>query len=90
MYNEEQIKDLIGLKLNDEQWTETLVLEETDRVERQGPDPPPEKSTVQKPTDKRGKKGQAQHNKEANMYRFIKVGGDIGGSIGESMGGLFE
>ena len=76
MYNEEQIKDLIGLKLNNEQCTETSVLEEADRVERQGPAPPPEKSTVQKPTDKKGKKGQAQHNKGDSMYRFLlKLGG---------------
>ena len=72
MYNHEQVKDLINQRLNDEVWTETLVLEEADGVERQGPAPPPEKSTAKKP-DKRTKKGD-KTQKEDSMYIFIKGG----------------
>ena len=72
MYNHEQVKALIEHRLNDEQWTETLVLEEADRVERQEPTPPPEKSTAKK-LDKRTKKG-GQPQKEDSMYIFTKGG----------------
>ena len=57
------------------QWTETLVLEEADRVEKQGPAPPPEKSTAKKP-DKRTKKGD-KTQKDDSMYIFIKGGTEI-------------
>ena len=56
MYNHEQVKYLIDQRLNDEKWTETLVLEEAGRIERQESAPPPEKSTAKK-LDKRTKKG---------------------------------
>ena len=77
MYNHEQVKDLINQRQNDEQWTETFVLEEADRVERQEPAPSPEKSTAKKP-DKRSKKGD-KTQKEDSMYIFNKEGGILEG-----------
>ena len=45
---------LIENKLNDEVWTETLVLDEAERVQRPGPADPPVKITTKKP-DRRKK-----------------------------------
>ena len=87
MYNHEQVKDFINQRLNDKVWTETLQLEEADRVERQGPAPPPEKSTA-KQKDKRTKKGDKTQKKDS-ICIFIK-GGYIGGCTGGSMGGILE
>ena len=39
---------LIEKNLNDEVWTETLVLEEAERVQRPGPADPPRKNYHQK------------------------------------------
>ena len=46
LYNHEQVMSLIEIKMNDEVWTETLVLEEADRVQRPGPADPPVKITT--------------------------------------------
>ena len=85
MYNHEQVKDLIDQRLNDEYWAETLVFEETDRVERQGPAPPPEKSTAKKP-DKRTKKGN-RTQKEDSM--FIRIKGGILKGVQEGLLGVY-
>ena len=49
--NHEQVMSLIEKKLNDEVWTETLVLEEANRVQRLGPAGPPVKITTKKPDE---------------------------------------
>ena len=58
---------LIEKKLNDEVWTETLVLEEAKRVQRPGPADPPVKITNKKP-DKRKKQSKHQQTTEESMY----------------------
>ena len=58
---------LIEKKLNDEVWTETLVLEEADRVQRPGPADPRVKITTKKP-DKRKKQSKHQQTTEESMY----------------------
>ena len=50
---------LIEKKMNDEVWTETLVLEVADRIQRPGPADPPVKITTKKP-DKRKKQSKDQ------------------------------
>ena len=86
MYNHEQVKDLINQRLNDEVWAENLMLEEADRVERQGPAPPPEKSTAKKP-DKRTKKGDKTQKKDST-YIIIK-GGSILEGVQEGLCGVY-
>ena len=53
LYNHEQVLSLIEKKLNDEVWTETLVLEEAERFQMPGPADPPVKTTTK--NLKRGK-----------------------------------
>ena len=53
LYNHEQVLSLIEKKLNDEVWTETLVLEEAERFQRPAPADPPVKITTKNLT--RGK-----------------------------------
>ena len=57
---------LIENKLNDEVWTETLVLEEAVRVQRPGPAQPLGKVT--KKPDKRKKTSKDQQTTEDSMY----------------------
>ena len=67
LYNHEQVMSLIEKKLNDEVWTETLVLEEAERVQRPGPADPPVKITTKEP-DKRKKQSKHQQTTEESMY----------------------
>ena len=67
LYNHEQVLSLIENKLNDEVWTETLVLEEAERVQRPGPADPPVKITMKKP-DRRKKQSKHPQTTEESMY----------------------
>ena len=67
LYNHEQVLSLIENKLNDEVWTETLVLEEAERVQRPGPADPPVKITTKKP-DRRKKQSNHPQTTEESMY----------------------
>ena len=67
LYNHEQVLSLIENKLNDEVWTETLVLEEAERVQRPGPADPPVKITTEKP-DRRKKQSKHPQTTEESMY----------------------
>ena len=66
LYNHEQVLSLIEKKLNDEVWTETLVLEEAERVQRPGPADPPVKITT-KTHDKRKKQSKHPQTTEESM-----------------------
>ena len=67
LYNHEQVLSLIKNKLNDEVWTETLVLEEAEIVQRPGPADPPVKITTKKP-DRRKKQSKHPQTTEESMY----------------------
>ena len=74
LYNHEQVVSLIEKKLNDEVWTETLVLEEAERFQMPGPADPPVKITTKKP-DKRKKHSKHPQTTEPSMYLVsIRVG----------------
>ena len=64
---------LIEKKLNDEVWTETLVLEEAERVQRPGPADPCVKITTKKP-DKRKKQSKHQTTEESMYLLSNRVG----------------
>ena len=80
LYNHEQVMSLIEKKLNDEVWTETLVLEEAKRVQRPGPADPPVKITTKKP-DKRKKQSKDQQTTEKSMYLLRNRGGTMEGIL---------
>ena len=69
-FNHEQVMGIIEQRLNDDVWTETLVLEEADRVPRAGPAEPPEKVATKKP-DKRKKAPKEQPPKQDSMKKLI-------------------
>ena len=80
LYNHEQVLSLIENKLNDEVWTETLVLEEAVRVQRPGPAQPPGKAT--KKPDKRKKTSKDQQTTEDSMYLLSNRLGTMEGVLG--------
>ena len=80
LYNHEQVMSLIEKKLNDEVWTETLVLEQADRVQRPGPADPPVKITTKKP-DKRKKQSKDQQTTEESIYLLSNRVGTMEGIL---------
>ena len=80
LYNHEQVMSLIEKKLNDEVWTETLVLEEAKRVQRPGPADPPVKIMTKKP-DKRKKQSKHQQTTEESMYLLSNRVGTMEGIL---------
>ena len=80
LYNHEQVLSLIEKKLNNEVWTETLVLEEAKRVQRPGPADPPVKITTKKP-DKRKKQSKHQQTAEESMYLLSNRVGTMEGIL---------
>ena len=80
LYNHEQVLSLIEKKLNDEVWTETLVLEEAERVQRPGPADPPVKITTKKP-DKRKKQSKHPQTTEESMYLLSNRVGTMEGIL---------
>ena len=71
---------LIEKKLNDEVWTETLVLEEAERVQRPGPADPPVKITTKKP-DKMKKQSKHPQTTEESMYLLSNRVGTMQGIL---------
>ena len=61
-------------------WTETLVLEEADRVQRLGPADPPVKITTKKP-DKRKKQSKDQQTTEESVYLLSNRVGTMEGIL---------
>ena len=80
LYNHVQVLSLIEKKLNDEVWTETLVLEEAKRVQRPGPADPPVKITTKKP-DKRKKQSKHPQTTEESMYLLSNRVGTMEGIL---------
>ena len=71
---------LIEKELNDEVWTETLVLEEAERFQRPGPTDPPKKITTKKP-DKRKKASKDQPTTEDSIYLLTNMVGTLEGVL---------
>ena len=70
----------IEKKMIDEVWTETLVLEETDRFQRPRPADPSGKITTKKP-DKRKKQSKDQQTTEESMYLLSNRVGTMEGGL---------